>query len=437
MKPGLYFITLLVAIIFATHSSAHAQANNNYLTDSAFVKWATLNAVKLDKANLSQINNTVGDARIVALGEPAHGLHEMLALRNAIFKYLVEKKGFTTIVLEANFAKCRVVSDYIAGGTGNIAQIAGALTIAKPTIDDIALINWIRQYNQQPAHKNKLKFYGMDVQMVGFPGDTTPSHPAIDAVLAYLKKVDPAEARRFEKMLAPFLPRMSVANYPKLPKVEGDRLSRILDELIGTIKNHQANYIKAGTAQGYQLALQTAVVARQTDQVVSVSPPETSAKIPPDAWRAITARDSSMAENVRWIAAREKKVFVYSHNGHVKNAPTTGGDWDVLSKAPKVTGQFLRDFYGNKLVIFGISLPSTYGITQPNSLESALTKVGRANFLLNLKSAATNPGAAQWLSELRPMQANLVSFINLRLNIAFDAIIYMEKATPVERVTVN
>lgn len=431
MKSKLNITTILFAVLFSfVDKAVYAQDIQNSTLDSAFLKWAKLKAVEIDTNNLSPINAVVGKAQIVALGESAHGFHEMLCFRNAMFKYLVEKKGFTAIVLEANFTKSGMVNDYINGGSGKVLDAAQALTIGEPTTENVELINWMRQYNQQSAHK-KIKFYGMDAQMMGFPGDTIPSHPAIDAALAYLKKVDPATARRFRLLLAPFLPRISIANYSKFSKKENERLSKILDELINTFRKNRSAYVKTSTKPSYEWALQTAVVARQTHHIVQLLPAEGQFNVSPDAWRSATSRDSAMAENVRWIAGREDKVFIYSHNGHVKNAPTTGGVFDAFRKAPISTGQFLRRFYGTGLVIFGISVPSTYGVTQPNSLETTLSQVDRPSFLLDLKSAAINPGAAKWLNTLRPMQANMVSFINIRVSTAFDAIVYFDKATSV------
>src|SRR5262249_32288821 len=42
----------------------------------------------------------VGDARVVALGEPLHGFHEPLAVRNQVVQYLVTELGFTAVALE-------------------------------------------------------------------------------------------------------------------------------------------------------------------------------------------------------------------------------------------------------------------------------------------------------------------------------------------------
>ena len=64
---------------------------------ATFVAWAGPAAIKLasvesipDESDLAPLCPLVGDARVVALGEPGHGAHQPLALRNRMFGYLIE-----------------------------------------------------------------------------------------------------------------------------------------------------------------------------------------------------------------------------------------------------------------------------------------------------------------------------------------------------------
>src|SRR5215475_9121375 len=58
-------------------------------SDAAFERWAAAHAQRIggveltaDTSDLRQMSTLVGNALVVALGEPAHGAHEPLAFRN-------------------------------------------------------------------------------------------------------------------------------------------------------------------------------------------------------------------------------------------------------------------------------------------------------------------------------------------------------------------
>src|SRR5262245_899870 len=60
-----------------------------------FENWAKAHAVPIQTvelesgtADLRRLKPIIGSARVVALGEPAHGAHEPLAFRNRLFRYL-------------------------------------------------------------------------------------------------------------------------------------------------------------------------------------------------------------------------------------------------------------------------------------------------------------------------------------------------------------
>jgi erythromycin esterase len=424
------FVTLFVGLFLVGKCNLTQAQVKGRSPDSAFVSWARTHAFSLANLDLKPVESISARARVVALGEPEHGTHEAPAFRNRRFRYLVEKAGFTAIALEADFARSRVADDYISGGPGSAEQAAKALSWGSPSADNVALVRWMRAYNQQAVHKVKIKLYGMDMELIGAPGDTTPSHTALDEALTYLKKMDRTAAARILQKLAPFINRLSAANYAGLSTAEHRLLSRSLDELIETLQQKQQAYTDASSESAYEWAYHNAIVARQTDQMVCLMPPEIPGKIPPDGWKAASARDSCMAENVLWMLRREQKLFVYAHDAHVKNAATKGGVWDVFQQPPNATGQYLRKALDDQLVIFGISLAPTFDIKQPGSLETALMSTGKSNFLINLRATGIDPETAQWLLMPRPMQMNSVTFMNLAVGTAFDVIVYLAKGPP-------
>ena len=68
----------------------------------ALVAWASREAAPVTSEALGRL---AGAARVVALGESAHGIEATLAARNEIFRHLVRDHGFTGIALETGYAE--------------------------------------------------------------------------------------------------------------------------------------------------------------------------------------------------------------------------------------------------------------------------------------------------------------------------------------------
>ena len=64
--------------------------------------------------------------RLLALGEPTHGEDTLLAVRNAVFRQLVEQAGYRTVAIESDCLRGLVVDDYVTSGTGTVSSVIGA-----------------------------------------------------------------------------------------------------------------------------------------------------------------------------------------------------------------------------------------------------------------------------------------------------------------------
>jgi erythromycin esterase len=445
VTPSIPYKTCLKIVLFIllcqcfTVKGQSAAKTDTFLSNKPFVAWAKQHAFALqdaDKAigynDLQPLKNIIGNARIVGLGEPSHGMHEPQAFRNRLFKYLVEQCGFTTIVFEAGLAETEEATRFVANGSGSPQSGAKKMTIGNASPENIELMQWMRQYNANPLHKNKVKFYGMDLQLIGYPGDTTSRHAAIDIVITYLRKVDPQSAIKITSTLSPYLSRLSVAKYPSLSPQEHDQLSAILDNMIALIERQQIHFIANSSKDEYNWAHRVAIVARQTDRLARVTPPNLTGDFPPETWVAVNTRDAAMADNVMWILNNRAngKVMVYSHNAHVTNAPLAGSIWDTFAKAPNPLGQYLRSALGKDYFIIGTSFAPLAATAKPGSVDMALLQVGKPRFIVNLQAASVNPQIKAWLTVKRPMEANVHFYFNMPIGTAFDALLFMDKSAP-------
>jgi erythromycin esterase len=416
---------------------------------TTFEHWAATKALPIrtvepggDVADLRRLRTVIGSARVVALGEPAHGAHEPLAFRNRLFRYLVEELGFTAIAIESGLPEARRVQDFVAGGSGDAGQIVrDNLTWGFGEYhENEDLVQWMREYNANPAHRNKVRFYGMDLSL----GASTPTSVSLDAALSYLNRVDSTSAQRMRSTLQPFLSRLAGATSASFSSADHDAMSAAIDDLIALLERERPAFITAAPVADYEWALRDAVVARQADRLFRVLPPDVPNEgVPPTAWRASSARDAAMAENVLWVLAQEGpagRVLVYAHNAHVKNARTEGGVWSAFERPPNAMGMYLRSQLGDDLVIIGTSSAGNAGglpVATPDSgsVEATLARVGPPRFLIDLRASHADRAAAAWLAERHSLRANFNTYLTLSPGAAFDALLFVDTLTPAHTAT--
>jgi erythromycin esterase len=103
----------------------------------------------------------MGAHKIVGLGEGTHGTAEFQTLRAYITRYLVEKKGFTTVCLENGYGWTIALNNYIQTGKGNLDTLMHQYLLGIwQNQETKALLEWMKQYNQH--HAAKVQLTGMD-----------------------------------------------------------------------------------------------------------------------------------------------------------------------------------------------------------------------------------------------------------------------------------
>ena len=136
--------------------------------------------------------STVGDARLVLIGEASHGTHEFYRTRAELTKALVVRKGFNLVAVEADWPDAYRANRWVQHtGSDHDAETAlGDFTRFPRWMwrnrDVVAFLEWLRGHNASLATA-RVGFYGLDLYSL---------HTSREAVLAYLRKVDPAAAER-------------------------------------------------------------------------------------------------------------------------------------------------------------------------------------------------------------------------------------------------
>ena len=179
-----------------------AEQENSTVDSGPFVAWAKgqarpLSIPRTDENydDLCFLEEVIGDARIVAMGENAHYWHEWNRFRARLFKYLVEAHGFNTFVLESGLVEGRNIHEYVAGADVDWNTVVKSVTNAWGVWAEVQdLIRWMRDYNANPDRDRELRFYGMDGT-----GNWFHAQHAFNAVVEFARKVDADVANDVER----------------------------------------------------------------------------------------------------------------------------------------------------------------------------------------------------------------------------------------------
>ncbi len=448
---GVIAIATVAAIGGGMHGAGNAAASGDAAPSAApqaVLEWMREQAVPVslhdgdgllaDAGAARRLGALVGDARVVAIGEPTHGAHEPLALRNRLFRHLVEHEGFTVIAVESGLTESRTLDAYVQGGPGEAAEVAreGFTWGFGAYPENVALLRWMRAYNREAAPARRLRIYGYDLSggaAAGFPHARVP----LDQVLAWLRRVAPEHARAQIEAAAPLAERFDPARYAAQPEAARRQTAATLDGLADWLRHEREALVAASSADDHDWALRNAIGAQQLAESLRLLPADAeTAGITPDMHAAMSLRDLAMADNLQWMLDREPdtaRMLVFGHNAHVADAPVKGGLWSALEQAPSMLGQHLRQRLGDGYVVVGTLSSRNEGglppaVDKPEGLEDALARVGSPAFLLPLRGAPA-PVAA-WLAQERPVRVNFVTEMLLRPAVAFDAVIHVEALHP-------
>ncbi|MGH7882223.1 MAG: erythromycin esterase family protein, partial [Candidatus Dormibacteraceae bacterium] len=269
--------------------------------------------------SLGWLDEAIGDARVVAIGESAHWNGEFYQLRHRLLRYLVERHGFGAYTMESGFVEEWLTDNWVRGGEGPIGEVManGMTSLMGLWTQMRAHLEWMRQYNHTATHP--VGFYGIDLS-----GSNISLLPGLDAVIAYLAQADPEfqidpsvreTASAFAATSVFSIP-ATFATYGKLSPESRDALTAGLADLMARMMGRRLDYLRLTTVDAYERALRSLNLTVTIDVMFRDLARG-------DQQGMMFNRDATIADTVEWILHREDRIVVAAHNGHIQRWPCT------------------------------------------------------------------------------------------------------------------
>ena len=331
-KPAEYGVRI-EELLPASQHAVRLEAKRDTL--DAVRHWIKSNAIPLRTVlvgngfkDLQPLKKLIGSAHLVALGEATHGTREFFQLKHRMLEFLVNEMGFTVFGIEATMPEAFDINEYVLTGKGDPAKALASLYMWVWNAEEVLdMIKWMRNYNADPLHTKKVKFYGFDMQS---------SVRAAKVTLQNLRKLDPAQAEASEKVLALLSNPFTAPDFVHLPKEKKDEAAAVVSNIVRLFDENKLEYINRGSESEWSIMRQQALILAQyiESQMIKTEYINIDSSV----------RDRSMAENIRWIFDHEgsgTKMVIWAHNGHVATNTTMGKN--------------LRKMFGSDMFVFGFA----------------------------------------------------------------------------------
>jgi erythromycin esterase len=373
--------------------------------------------------DLAPLKKMIGDAHIVAIGEPVHGSSEFWLIRHRLLELLTMELGFTTVALEAGWSDALALDAYVTAGRGDPQKgLADLYYWYANTEETLTIARWMRRYNQDAGHAKKLHFLGFDVEFTS---------RAVPALVGYLDKVDATLAATTRELLAPLREETADFTYAERPRAEQEKVQQAIRDVLERFDGDHAKWTARSGERAWAIARQHAEMIQRSESV----------------FRDPSKRDLAMADTVEMILAREPKgakIVLLGHNTHV------GARRWQLSEM----GARLRERHGDDYFVIGttfgagslnatkpgrgggprIPSPFTLGPPPAAGLEAALGLAEQKLFALDLRHASGPVG--EWLASRMSTRSvggifrgEAAADTPYYPKKSYDALIYVDKVT--------
>ncbi|MBL7259823.1 erythromycin esterase family protein [Paractinoplanes lichenicola] len=255
--------------------------------------------MELSPDDVEQLRATVGDARVIAIGESAHFVREYHVLREQMVRFLSEQLGFTTVALESGFSEGLAVRDWIHAGAGD--PPADGLTYRFGECAEMRDL-LVSLKDQQ------LDFWGLDL-----PGGLANAGPALDHLDLHAPELRQtlSPVRRLVGRFASAYTIPAFTAYREMALIDRDALTLALAEANARFDATPRPRDETNTIARHELRMVTLLDQMLRAQVAAVEGSTAHA--------GLNIRDAAMARTVEWILDRTPgRVIVLAANSHIQ-----------------------------------------------------------------------------------------------------------------------
>lgn len=294
-------------------------SQNNHIIESVRISAKT---IQDDKKSYYYLLDQIGDARFVLLGEDTHGSSEFYRARSEITQLLINEKGFNIIALEADFPEAYRINQFLWDRKNNYS--------AKWALDNfkrfpswmwknkemLSFIEDLKRMNLKRPETKQISLYGLDLYSM---------HSSIEAVVAYLEKIDSDAAQRAKKRYACFYQYGSDDDsYSQaMGYVKENCKNEVVAELI-ELQSKKLMYLsKDGLSENEELfcAEQNAILAKNAEQYYREM---FNKRV--NTWNLRDLCMSNMVDSITEHVSKidgSAKAVIWAHNSHTGNALAT------------------------------------------------------------------------------------------------------------------
>jgi len=335
----------------------------------------------------------IGDARLVLIGEASHGTHEFYQTRAELTKALIVKKGFNFVAVEADWPDAYRANRWVRHASGDLDAEAALGDFERfprwmwRNRDVVDFFTWLRSHNADKDAASRIGFYGLDLYSL---------HASIEAILKYLRKVDPEAAERaryryscFEHFGEDSQAYGYAATFGLSRSCEDDVVAELLD-----LRRRAAEYATRDgriAADEYFFAEQNARLVRNAETYYRSM---FGGRV--ESWNV---RDTHMMETLDALLARtsreagEARAVVWAHNSHLGDARAT-----QMGEAGELNlGQLVREAHGDRSRLIGFTTHTGTVTASSNWDEPAQRKQVRPSMAGSYERLFHEVGVPQFL----------------------------------------